>query len=173
MATAGDVLEIPSIGVRVEFRTTSEQSGGEFLEFDFVGRPQGFITVPHVHPRQTERHEVIEGRFRIRTGGLERVLGPGEVVETAPGVTHRHGAAGHEPARIRITVRPALDFEAWLERIAEIDRDGDYLPGGWPKPVAAARLLLDFEGAAHGTLVPLALQKRAAESVLRLAQSRR
>ena len=69
--------------------------------------------------------------------------------------------------------RPAGDWEAWLERIAAIDRDGDYLPGGWPKPVAAAKLLLDFEGEAHGTLLPLSLQVRAARAVLSVAQSRR
>jgi quercetin dioxygenase-like cupin family protein len=173
MARAGDVLDIPALGVRVEFRRTTEQTGGELLEFDLVGRPKGFITVPHKHPAQTERHEVIEGRFRIRTGALERVLGPGEVVETGPGVEHSHGAADGNALRVRVTVRPAGALEAWLERVAAIDRDGDYLAGGWPKPVAAARLLLDFEGEAHGTVPPLSVQRAAARAVLRLAQRRR
>src|ERR671924_494465 len=111
MATAGDVLEIPSLGVSVEFRTTSEQSGGELVEFDVAGRPQGLIALPHVHPRQSERHEVLEGRFWIRHGALERVLGPGEVVETAPGIEDRHGAADGGAARVRVAVRPAPEME--------------------------------------------------------------
>ena len=112
-----------------------------------------------------------EGAFRIRTGALERLLGPGELVETAPGVEHSHGSDG--PARVRVQIRPARSFEAWLERIAAIDREGQFAPGGWPRPVAAARLLLDFDGEAHGTVAPLRVQQAAARGILRLAQSRR
>ena len=171
MARPGDVLELPALGVSVEFRRTTEETGGELVEFDLVGRPQGFVTLPHVHPNQTERHEVIEGRFRIRTGALERVLGPGEVVETAPGVEHSHRS--DEPARIRIEARPAQRWEEWLERVAALDREGQFAPGGWPRPVAAARLLLDFDGEGHGTIPPLPIQHAAARGILRLAQSRR
>jgi quercetin dioxygenase-like cupin family protein len=168
MAHVGDVLDVPALGVSIEIRRTTEQTGGELVEFDVVGQPQGLITVPHIHPAQSERHEVIEGRFRIRTGALERVLGPGEVVETKAGVEHSHGSDG--PARVRVQVRPAKSFEAWLERIAAIE----YLPGGWPKPLDGARLLLDFPGEAHGSFTPLAVQQAAARAVLKLAgQSRR
>jgi hypothetical protein len=120
---------------------------------------------------QTERHEVIEGAFRIRTGALERLLGPGEVVETAPGVEHSHGSDG--AARVRVQITPARSFEAWLERIAAIHREGRLARGWWPRPVAAARLLLDFDGEAHGTVPPVAVPQAAARGILRLAQSRR
>jgi quercetin dioxygenase-like cupin family protein len=173
MAAPGDVLEIPALGLRVEFRTTAAETDGELLEFDSAGRPQGFITLPHMHPLQTERHEVIEGRFRIRTGALERLLGPGEAVETPPGVEHRHGAAGDGPLRVRVQIRPALRFAEWLERVAAMDRDGDLAPGGWPKPAAAARLLLDFPGEAHGTVPPLRMQQAAARAILKVAHNRR
>ena len=167
MARPGDVLDVPALGIQVEFRRTTAETDGELVEFDLIGRPQGFITQPHVHPAQSERHEVIEGRFWLRTGALERLLGPGDVVETAAGVAHSHGS--HEPGRVRVQIRPASNFEPWLERIAALD----YLPGGWPKPVDAARLLLDFDGEAHASMPPLPLQQAAARGVLKLAQSRR
>ncbi|HEV2873573.1 MAG TPA: cupin domain-containing protein [Thermoleophilaceae bacterium] len=169
MARSGDVLDVPGLGVSIEFRRTTEDTGGELVEFDVVGRPKGLITVPHVHPRQSERHEVIEGSFRIQTGGLERLLGPGEVVETPAGTPHRHTGDG----RVRVQIRPAAGFEPWLERLAALDREGELLPGGWPKPVAASRLLLDFDGEAHGTTPPLRVQQVAARAILRTAQSRR
>jgi quercetin dioxygenase-like cupin family protein len=170
MARPGDVLDVPALGVRVEFRRTTEETGGELVEFDLVGRPQGLITLPHVHPAQSERHEVIEGRVWIRTGALERLLGPGEVVETPAGVEHSHGS--YQPGRVRVQITPAQQFEAWLERLATLD----YLPGGWPKPVDAARFLLDFDGEAHAAIPPLRVQQAAARGVLKLAatgQSRR
>ena len=176
MATPGDVLDLPSLGITVEFRKTTEETGGELVEFDLAGRPQGFITVPHVHPRQTERHEVIEGSFRLKIGGLERLLEPGDVHETPAGTPHSH-RGGDEPFRVRVQVRPAGAFEAWLERIAEMDRDGQILRGGWPRPVASARFLLDFDGEAHATSPPLRAQQAAARAVLRahgfVAQRRR
>ena len=178
MAQSGDVLEVPTLGITVEFRQTSADTNGELVEFDLTGRPRGFVTVPHVHPRQSERHEVLEGTFLIRTGGLERLLGPGETVETPAGVAHSHRSGnGDGPAKVRVQVRPAGTFEAWMERIAEIEREGQMLAAGWPRPVAGAHLLLDFPGEAHGTGTPLALQQAAARALLRgqelAAQSRR
>ena len=167
MARPGEVLDVPAIGLTIEFRRTTAETGGELIEFDLVGRPSGFFTQPHVHPLQDERHEVIEGRFWMRTGKLERLFGPGEAVATPAGVEHSHGT--YEPGRIRVRVTPANRFEEWLERIASID----YFPGGWPKPADAARLLLDFPSEARGTTVPLNLQQAAARGVLALAQSRR
>jgi quercetin dioxygenase-like cupin family protein len=167
MARPGEVLDVPAIGVTIEFRRTTAETNGELIEFDVVGSPSGFFTQSHVHPLQNERHEVIEGRFWMRTGALERLFGPGETVETPAGMEHSHGT--HEPARIRVQISPANRFEAWLERIASMD----YLPGGWPKPADAARLLLDFPDEARGTTLPLGLQQAAARGVLKLAQSRR
>jgi hypothetical protein len=100
------------------------------LEYDVVGRPRGIFAQPHVHPHQTARHEVIEGTMRIKKGGQWRVLGPGEVAETPPGTTHRHYASAADPARIRVQVRPAGRTEAWLERIAALDRAGQLRAAG-------------------------------------------
>jgi hypothetical protein len=105
----------------------------------------------------------------MHTRGLERVLAPGEVIETAAGTPHRHTGDG----RVRVQVRPAAGFEPWLERLVTLDREGQLLPGGWPRPVAAARLLLDFDGEAHRADPPLRVQRAAARAILRAAQRRR
>jgi len=177
MARSGEVLEAPTLGVRIEIRKTTEETGGELVEFDVIGRPKGIITTPHVHPNQAERHEVIEGSMRMKTGALERVLAPGDVVETGPGVEHSHRSAGDGPTRVRVQIRPAGAFEPWLEALAEMDRGGQILPGGWPRPVAGARFLLDLGGEAHATMPPLPAQKAIARAVLRahgaVAQRRR
>jgi quercetin dioxygenase-like cupin family protein/uncharacterized protein YndB with AHSA1/START domain len=167
MAKPGDVLDAPSLGVQIEFRTTTAQSGGELLEFDVVGRPKGFITTPHVHPAQRERHEVIEGGMRVRRGGVESTLRPGDVIETRAGDTHRHGPAGDGSGRVRVQLRPAGRTEAWLERIVAMDRDGQFTRGGWPRPVAGARLILDFDGEAQAASSPPAVQRAIARAILR------
>ncbi len=169
MAKPGDVLEIPSLGVRIEFRTTTEASGGDLLEIDLVGRPRGFITQAHVHPQQDEWHEVVEGRMRMKIGSLETLLGPGERYDTPAGTAHAHLAAGDGDCRMRVGLRPAQRTEAWLERLAAMDRAGEFSRAGWPRPVAGARLIQDFPGEAYAAVGPPPhVQMRLAESVLRV-----
>jgi quercetin dioxygenase-like cupin family protein len=167
MAKPGDVLDAPSLGVRLEFRRTAEETGGELLGFDVVGRPRGVITQAHVHPGQTERHEVIEGGMLMRTGGVETTLGPGEVFVTPAGRPHRHVAAGAGPGRVRVEIRPAGRTEEWLERLVAMDRDGQLTRGGWPRPVAGARLIRDFDGEAHAAAPPPRVQRALASAILR------
>ena len=162
------MLDVPSLGVRIEFRRTTADTNGELLEIDVVGTPKGFIATPHVHPGQSERHEVIEGAMEMRRGGITHVLGPGDVIETPPGTRHRHAAASEMPGRFRVEFRPALRTEQWLERIASLDADGQIVLG-WPRTVAGARLIDDFAGEAYGAFPPPRAQQAFARTVLKLA----
>ena len=108
MLKSGDVLDAPRLGLRFEMRRTAADTGGELTEFDAVGRPRGFVAQPHVHPRQTERLEVIEGTMNFTMNGQTRVLGPGEWVETPPGTAAparrgrgRPGPCPHHRAPVR------------------------------------------------------------------------
>src|ERR671915_304912 len=145
MVKPGDVLEAAPPGVRLEIRRTAADTGGELVEFDVVGRARGFITQPHKHAKQAERHEVIEGAMRLVIDGRERVLGPGDAAEVPAGATHSQLPAGGVGAgRVRVQLRPAARTGAFLERLADIAGDGQYNRWGYPKPRAAARLLADF-----------------------------
>jgi quercetin dioxygenase-like cupin family protein/uncharacterized protein YndB with AHSA1/START domain len=168
MAKPGELLDAPSLGVSLEFRKTTEETAGELLEFDVIGEPKGFITQPHVHPAQTERHEVIEGTMRMRTAGIDAILRPGDTFETAPGQSHRHTAGDGGPGRVRVQIRPAGRTEEWLERLVAMDRANEFTRGGWPRAVAGARLLRDFEGDAHAAFPPPRVQQALANAVLRV-----
>src|SRR5918996_2389679 len=100
MIKPGDTIENPVTGERFTFTDTSATTGGELLAFELALRPGGAVPVPHVHPIQTERFEVVSGRMRFRIGLRTRVAGPGEVVEVAPGVMHSFANAGEEEARV-------------------------------------------------------------------------
>lgn len=50
---------------------------------------QGWSAGPlHVHPVQSERMRVRQGVFRARSGGKERVLGVGDLIQVPPGEAH-------------------------------------------------------------------------------------
>jgi mannose-6-phosphate isomerase-like protein (cupin superfamily) len=106
---------MPDGSVYVVRRATAD-TGGEYVEMEFV-LPSGCVPPPpHVHPQQIEEYEVLEGRFDVLLDGTWRTLGPGERVSVPVGVLHtfRNRSAGQ--VRVRNWHRPALRFEAFIER---------------------------------------------------------
>jgi uncharacterized protein YndB with AHSA1/START domain/quercetin dioxygenase-like cupin family protein len=172
VAQAGDVLDIGALGMRIEFLATAEETGGERLEYDVVGRPFGFVTQRHMHPAQVERHRVVSGATGIEMEGTERTLGEGEEVVIPKGTPHRHFAAGDEPGRVRVELRPALRTAEFLERLAELSREGQITRRGWPRPAAGARLTLDFPREGHPTRPPLEVQRLLARAITAPARRR-
>jgi len=169
MAKAGDVLEMARLGCSVKLLRTAAETNGELLEFDVLGRPRGFLVQPHVHVGQVERYEVIGGTFKLVEGGREHLLGPGDSMQTGAGVVHRQlpgdGADGH----VRVQSRPAGTTQEFLERVADMCAAGQFNRFGFPKPVAAARLVTDFGDEGHAAHPPLPVQKALAKAILGVA----
>ena len=172
MAKTGDVLEMPSLGMKIAFRRTAEETGGELVEYDVIGRPRGFVVQGHVHLQQEERQEVTAGQAGIAMNGSKRMLGVGESVLIPAGTPHRHFSPGPGEGHIRVELRPALATEAFLERLAELDREGKITKKGYLRPAAAAHLMRDFAAEGHATRPPLPVQRAFAAVVLGLAGSR-
>jgi hypothetical protein len=62
VARAGDVLDDPTTGSRLVFLRTAAETGGELLEYELTFIPGGFSARDHVHPLQSEQHEVLDAR---------------------------------------------------------------------------------------------------------------
>jgi mannose-6-phosphate isomerase-like protein (cupin superfamily)/uncharacterized protein YndB with AHSA1/START domain len=170
MAKAGDVLDMSALGVRVELRRTAQDTGGELLEFDVVGRARGIIAAGHVHVSQTERHEVLSGAMKLAIDGDERVLSEGQAMEVPAGAPHRQAPAGKGEGRVRVQTRPAGETQAFLERLEQMCRDGQFNRFGFPRPVAGARLMRDFASTGHATQPPLPVQRALSRVVLGIAE---
>jgi quercetin dioxygenase-like cupin family protein/uncharacterized protein YndB with AHSA1/START domain len=166
MSQRGDVIELEPLGLRVEVRKTAAETGGELFEMDVVGRPQGFIAQPHVHTRQTERLEVIEGSLELKIGRHKHLLGPGEAMDVPPGASHRQRAGDGGPGRVRIQERPAGGTQEFMTRLGEMCAAGEFTRGGFPKPRAAARLIRDFGDEGHAAHPSLRTQRALSRTLL-------
>jgi mannose-6-phosphate isomerase-like protein (cupin superfamily) len=168
---AGDVLEVPQAGIRLEIRCTGADTGGEYAEFDVMGRPRGLFAGSHVHELHAEHLEVISGALHLRHEGRDSVLRAGERVVIPIGASHAQRSYRGEPFHVRVQWRPPSGAEAFGERVAALSRDGGLTRWGYPRPLAAARLGVEFGRYSHPSWPPLPIQLAAARAVVRAADA--
>jgi quercetin dioxygenase-like cupin family protein len=160
MITPGQTLENPVTGERFTFTETAASTGGELLAFELALRPGGAVPIPHVHPIQTERFEVVAGLMRFRLGLRRRLAGRGDVVEVAPGVVHGFANAGDDEARVRVEVRPALAMEQMLAEVVAMAHAGRMTRRGLPRNLRDLALLArTYDREAHAPLLSVGLQR--------------
>jgi len=171
MITPGQTLENPVTGERFTFTDTASSTGGELLAFELALRPGGAVPIPHVHPIQTERFEVVAGLMRFRLGLRRRLAGPGDVVEVAPGVVHGFANAGEEEARVRVEVRPALQMEQMLAEVVAMAQAGRMTRRGLPRNLRdLAVLARTYDREAHAPLLSVGLQRLLLAPLVHSAQ---
>jgi quercetin dioxygenase-like cupin family protein len=171
MITPGQTLENPVTGERFTFVETASTTDGELLAFDFALRPGGAVPMPHVHPVQTERFEMLAGRMRFRVGLHTVVAEPGDVVEVAPGVAHSFANAGDDEARLRVEVRPALRMEEMFADVVAMARAGRMNRRGLPRnPLDLAVLARRYDREAHAPLIGVAIQRALLAPLVMLAR---
>jgi mannose-6-phosphate isomerase-like protein (cupin superfamily) len=172
MARAGDVLENPGTGERLVFLRTAAETGGEVLEYELEFVPRGFAARNHLHPRQEERHEVLEGSLGIVVAGRERRLGPGEVEVVPVGTQHRIFATQETPIRVRFTSRPALESEVLLETLFGLARDRKAGKSGDPSLLQLAVIFDEFAELGRPPKPPPAVQKALFAPLAALGRAR-
>lgn len=182
MAHTGQTIHNPVSGERIEFIQTAADTGGELLEFELELTADGRVPGAHVHPEQEERFEVLEGAMRFRLGLRTIVAEAGETVVVPAGRMHRFANGGDGPARVRVTVVPALDMEDLLCATAELAHEGKVLRSGMPKPLHLALFVRRFRREVRapfppawmvqGLLAPLAALARRRGHAARYAPRR-
>jgi quercetin dioxygenase-like cupin family protein len=138
MIHTDDRLENPVTGEVMIFRRTSTDTGGDAVLVETIVRPGGFVAAAHLHPRQTERFEVLDGQLGLQVGPERLQVGPGEAATVKPGTAHRFWNAGETDARFLCEVRPALQFESLIETMFTLARQGKTNRKGMPNPFRLA-----------------------------------
>jgi len=109
---------------------TSEETGGSFLLFDFVGE-QGKVTPVHIHPASDETFYVLEGEILLDLDGARRPLTGGGIAVIPRGLPHAFMVTSPE-ARFLTLQTPGTDEEFY--RIASE-----------PAPEGSAPVPVDFD----------------------------
>jgi len=138
MAAAGETIRGPVTGETVTFVVTRAESGGAVLELEMKADPKAAGGSEHIHPRITERHELLEGALHFRLEGVETIVEAGQRLVIPPRTAHSFWNADDAPARTHVRYEPAGRFEEFVESIYALARDGKLNAKGRPKLLQGA-----------------------------------
>jgi quercetin dioxygenase-like cupin family protein len=157
-------------GLELTFLTTAADSEGEVCRIE-ITVPPGSGALKHVHPRQEERFEILEGSFTIGVGRRADVYGPGETIVAPVGKVHWVSNESEVLVRVVTEVRPALATEAVWETLAALDREGRLGKNLIPRPLQIAVMMQDFgDSFIFVPGIPVALQKAIARPLAALGR---
>lgn len=150
MPRAGDRFAMPDGSVYVVLRPGAE-SGGAFVETEFV-LPSGCVPPPpHVHRDGVEEYEVLEGSFEVVVDGVWRTLGVGDAATVPVGALHTFRNRSGAVVRVRNVHRPAMGFDVFIEAMCEALQAAGVTRARDPRvPLVLSRVMLEHDA----TLAP-------------------
>ena len=136
----GRTFKNPLIGDEVTFVETAASTAGERTVLELRLAPGGGNPL-HLHDTYDETFEVLEGTLHCDLDGETVRLEAGDSLTAPRGRPHRF-YAGSEPARFRVTMRPAhAGFERGLAIACGLAVDGLVDEKGLPKGFARTAVL--------------------------------
>ena len=107
------MIENRRTGEQIEFEVRTP----ELLVMRSTWMRPGQRAIAHVHPEMEERFEILAGRAAFRIDGAERLADAGQVVIVPPGTLHLAWNPTTDVVRLRISMRPALRWAEFTERL--------------------------------------------------------
>ena len=159
MIRSGDTISNSVTGESITFHQTSADTNGEAVVVETVVQPDGAVCAAHVHPSQTERFAVVDGKLGMKVGRKKIVLERGDVAVVEPGTAHKFWNAGDDEVRFVCEVRPALKFESLLETMFALAADGKTNKKGMPNPLRLAVIALEHFDTVRLPFPPAWLQR--------------
>lgn len=133
----GQTLVNPVTGERMTFLRTAEETGGGEVLVELHAEPESFVAAPHVHPAQVETFDVLAGTLGAKVAGKKIVAYAGDVV-VEPGQAHKWWNAGDRDLVFLCELRPALQFESFIETMFSLAAAGKTNEKGMPSPFQLA-----------------------------------
>ena len=172
MAYAGQIISNPVSGERITFLRTAADTDGELLAIELELTPDGHVPGMHVHPKQEERFEVLEGTMTFRMGRRKITARAGDVVTVPAGRAHKFANGGDTRAVCRVEVRPALDMEVLFETACALAEEGKVLRSGMPKPVHLALFVHRFRDEVKAPFPPAFIQRASLKPLAVIGRAR-
>jgi mannose-6-phosphate isomerase-like protein (cupin superfamily) len=133
MAVVGQEMVNPISRERWVWLHTAASTGGAFCEFELHLGQGALVAASHIHPFQQERFEVKTGAIRVKAGGVEALLGPGDCRTVEAGAVHAWSNAAEGPAVVLVRLTPALRSEDFFAGFCALAHSGKANSKGMPR----------------------------------------
>lgn len=168
----GNVYVNPVSRERAAVLESAADTGGERVRAELWAPPGAAVAFPHVHPKQSERFEVLEGRLGVRHGSRISTALPGDRVTIPAGDVHAWWTEGDEPARVLVEVRPAGRFEEAIVTSWGLAATGHTTPSGRPGLLQLALLAEEWADTMRPASPPAWAQRLLSRTLGPLARAR-
>jgi len=123
---AGDGKKVNVLGNALNIRIHGRDTGGVLSVVESVDPPGGGPP-PHIHHREDETFQVLEGEYEFTVGGKTIRAQPGATLFAPRGVPHHYRYIGQTPGRLMVTLTPA-GFEGFFEEVGALTPQQQEIP---------------------------------------------
>ena len=124
MATAGQTIQNKIAGFKLQWLQTAKDTNGAFVKCIMWLAPGAYMPVRHLHPRQTENFEIVNGELKVECNGEIKILQAGENLSVPQNKPHQWwNTSSTVELQMIITMTPALNWETQMEQIFGIMND--------------------------------------------------
>lgn len=103
------------LGIPMLIRIHGSETGGVLSVVESVDAPQSGPP-PHIHHREDETFQVLEGDYEFTVAGKTLSAGPGTTLFAPRGIPHTYRCVGNSPGKLSVTLTPA-GFERFFEEV--------------------------------------------------------
>lgn len=103
------------LGIPLYLRLPGRQTGGTLSVVESHDAPGGGPPL-HIHHREDETFQILEGEYEWTVGGETFIARKGATIFAPRGVPHTYRCLSSEPGRLMCTITPA-GFEGFFEEI--------------------------------------------------------
>lgn len=129
---AGKTLDV--LGIPITIRIHGRDTGGVLSVIESRDLPGGGPP-PHLHGREDETFQVLEGKYEFSVRGETFVVEEGATVFAPRGVPHTYRYLGTTPGRLMCVITPA-GFENFFEQVSALRPQ---MPNDLPQVVELAK----------------------------------
>lgn len=122
----GEGKSVNVIGNAITIRLHGRDTGGVLSVAESIDLPGGGPP-PHVHHREDETFQVLEGEYEFTCGGKTLTARKGATVFAPRGVPHAYRYVGTTPGRLMVTMTPA-GFEQFFEEVGALTPQQQEIP---------------------------------------------
>lgn len=157
MAYKGQTITNKVTGEVITFLECASDSNGKRLTFELILSPGSTVPMKHIHTKQDEIFETLEGTVNVRIGNEDKVIPAGEQALMPKNIAHKWWNNSANEAKLKVTFLPAHNVEDFFVEMFSLANACRTKPNGAPTFLQAAVLCGKYN--IYHPRIPIFLQR--------------